>query len=159
MNGDEIVYEAVVARRLQWDNLVWQVPILSLTAQAFLFTIALGSGSTTVARCTSAGLSLVITFLSVTLMARHRQAELVDAHWLEEYDRTHFPHLSDPDHPVPPVHGREFRARRDAQRIDAGVVGKLIPMLPGFKTWVLGLGVFGLVAVAVFPLALTGVLH
>jgi hypothetical protein len=57
VNGDEIVYQAVVARRLQWDNLVWQVPLLSLTAQAFLFTIALGSGTTMVARCISAGLS------------------------------------------------------------------------------------------------------
>jgi hypothetical protein len=28
-------YTAVAARRLQWDNQVWQVPVLSLTAQAF----------------------------------------------------------------------------------------------------------------------------
>lgn len=150
--GDEVVYQAVVARRLQWDNLVWQVPLLSLTAQAFLFTIALGAGTSTVARCIAAGLSLVITFLSITLMARHRQAELVDAHWLEAYDAEHFSHLTSP------VHGREFRRRRDAESIDAGWLGKLVPMLPGFKTWVIGLALFGLVALSVVPLALAGAL-
>jgi hypothetical protein len=158
VNGDEIVYQAVVARRLQWDNLVWQVPLLSLTAQAFLFTIALGNGTETVARCIAAGLSLIITFLSITLMARHRQAELTDAHWLEAYDSHHFGHLSDPAHPVDPVHGREFRRRRDAQTVDAGRLDKIIPMLPGFKTWIVGLAAFGVVAIAVFPLAIFGVL-
>jgi hypothetical protein len=36
MITEDQVYQAVAARRLQWDNLVWQVPVLSLTAQAFL---------------------------------------------------------------------------------------------------------------------------
>ncbi|MER6612681.1 hypothetical protein [Streptomyces xantholiticus] len=39
---DTVVYQAVAARRMQWDALLWQVPALSLTAQAFLFTITLG---------------------------------------------------------------------------------------------------------------------
>ena len=150
MNGDEIVYQAVVARRLQWDNLVWQVPLLSLTAQAFLFTIALGNGTEVIARLVAATLSLVITCLSVTLMARHRQAELADSHWLEDYDQQNFAHL------VNPVHGVAFRRRRDATSIDAGWIGHAIPMLPGFKTWVVGLAIFGVAAAAVFPLALTG---
>lgn len=44
MDDDHTVYSVVASRRLQWDNLLWQVPVLGLTAQAFLFTTALGSG-------------------------------------------------------------------------------------------------------------------
>jgi hypothetical protein len=39
-------YAIVAARRTQFDQLVWQVPVLSLTAQAFLFSIALSHNST-----------------------------------------------------------------------------------------------------------------
>ncbi|GHH64216.1 hypothetical protein GCM10017772_00230 [Promicromonospora soli] len=67
-----LIYATVTARRLQQDSLVWQVPVLSLTAQAFLYTIALGPESSGFARIVSAVISIVITVLSVTLMARHR---------------------------------------------------------------------------------------
>lgn len=58
------VYAAVAARRTQFDNLLWQVPVLTITAQAFLFTIALGADTQPVARIISCVLSLLITFLS-----------------------------------------------------------------------------------------------
>lgn len=38
--GPELVFQAVAQRRLQHDMLMWQVPALGLTAQAFLLTIA-----------------------------------------------------------------------------------------------------------------------
>src|SRR5690242_11654219 len=47
-------------------------------AQAVLFTIALGSGDRFL-RVVASLLSLVMTFLCLTLVARHRQAELTDA--------------------------------------------------------------------------------
>jgi hypothetical protein len=50
-------YAAVATRRAQWDSLVWQVPTLSLTAQAFLLTIALSQGNDAWARIISALLS------------------------------------------------------------------------------------------------------
>lgn len=142
---DQIMYHAVSARRLQWDNLVWQVPLLSLTAQAFLFTIALGEGSSRVARAIAALLSLVATVLSIALMARHRQAELADAAWLEQYERHRFGESQ-------AVHGETFRKRRDATKLNAPPIGDLIPILPGFVTWVVRLGVFGLAALAVLLL-------
>jgi hypothetical protein len=46
-------YAAIAARRTQWDSLLWQVPTLSLTAQAFLFTIALTQGNDAWARIIS----------------------------------------------------------------------------------------------------------
>jgi hypothetical protein len=66
-------YAAVAARRTQFDQLVWQVPVLSLTAQAFLFSIALSPDGTRTARIIASLLSLVMTFLSLHLMVKHRQ--------------------------------------------------------------------------------------
>lgn len=136
---DEARYQGVVARRMQWDLLVWQVPVLGMTAQAFLFTIALGDGNR-FGRIVSSLLSLTMTFLCITLMARHRQAELTDARWLAEYERTYLGDSS--------VHGTEWRNRRDATGLDAGRIGQLVPLLPGFKTWVVGLAAFGAAAFA-----------
>lgn len=39
-----VQYQIISNRRISQDELMWQVPALSFTAQAFLFTIALGSG-------------------------------------------------------------------------------------------------------------------
>jgi hypothetical protein len=38
--SDLPAYQAVATRRMQWDALLWQVPSLSLAAQAFLLTIS-----------------------------------------------------------------------------------------------------------------------
>lgn len=43
-------------------------------------------GTVELPRIIAAVLSLVITTLSITLTARHRQAELSDAEWLENYE-------------------------------------------------------------------------
>jgi general stress protein CsbA len=133
-----LIYATVTARRLQQDSLVWQVPVLSLTAQAFLYTIALGPDSSSFARIVSAVISIVITVLSVTLMARHRQSEVTDAEWLTEYEAT-----------LPPAyrqHGRPFQERRDRQQTDRGAFTLLVLPWPAFRTWIVGLGIFGLIS-------------
>ncbi|MFI9488516.1 hypothetical protein ACIG47_19170 [Promicromonospora sp. NPDC052451] len=81
-------------------------------------------------------LAMIITVLCVTLMARHRQAEMPDAHWLEAYEN-HLPEQYQ-------QHGRSWRARRDSESIDASMIERLIPMWPGFRVWVIGLALFGL---------------
>lgn len=134
------MYAVVAARRLHWDQLVWQVPVLSLTAQAFLFTIALGADSSRVARVVASLLSLVITLLSIELMSRHRRAEIMDARWLEDRERAAWP--SDPDATYV-VHGLRYRDRRNAS--PAGPLG----ILPGYWTWLAGLGLFGVAALFV----------
>lgn len=141
MSEHQVVYQAVVARRLQWDTLLWQVPTLSLTAQAFLFTIALGPGVSQVARTIAALLSIVISCLSVTLMARHRQAELADAGWLEDHEASFPPELR--------VHGQNFIRRRDTVHPRGRMY---VPLVPGYKTWNIGLLLFALVAVVVIAI-------
>jgi hypothetical protein len=132
-------YAALAARRAQWDSLVWQVPTLSLTAQAFLLTIALSQGNDAWARIISAVLSLNITVISIMLMARHRQAEIHDAHWLERVERDIL-RLG-----TLVTHGPEFRRSREQLKdISAGPIGRAIPLVRMFPVWVGGLSLFGL---------------
>ena len=134
MPSDEMLYQVVAARRAQWDNLLWQVPVLSLTAQAFLFTISLAPDTSRIARGIAALLSIVMSILSITLMARHRQAELTDAHWLEDYEKQFFPNRET-------IHGEQWQARRDAVNMGPGLIG-CVPLVPGYKTWIIGLSAF-----------------
>lgn len=138
MVARETVYQVVAARRLQWDALVWQVPVLSLTAQAFLFTISLDPGTSRTARVMASLLSLVITFLSIELMSRHRQAEIMDARWLEAVEEETFGRDD-----VLVVHGDAYRRRRNST--PSGPLGGL----KGYWTWLTGLSLFGLAALFV----------
>jgi len=126
--SEDAIYSAIAARRAQFDSLVWQVPVLSLTAQAFLFTIALGSDTSRYARTIACLLSVLTSFLTVHLLTRHRQAEIIDAHWLAALED-----LSS----LPGAHGAEWRTRRDNQNANAGIFEPL-SRLPGFKTWSFG---------------------
>ena len=131
----------VASRRAQWDSLLWQVPVLSLTAQAFLFTISLGSGTSPTARILASSLSIIVTLLCTTLMARHRQNEIADAAWLNAYEQREWNES---------VHAGDFRSMRDRTLVDGGWAELLIPGTSGtktvaaFKAWVLGLSLFGL---------------
>ena len=84
---DVHAYDIIFQRRLHHDNLVWQVPVLSMTAQSFLFTIALGAGTTPVARTIACVLALTISVMSVNLMIRHRAHELGAALRIESYEQ------------------------------------------------------------------------
>jgi hypothetical protein len=146
-------YSVVAARRLQWDNLLWQVPVLSLTAQAFLFTIALGGGSSRLARCIAALLSVIAATVSMILMAGHRHSELTDAQWLADYEERNFgPDLI--------VHGVSFKDRRDSTPML--VEPKTLPMRffalfarkRTFNYWMSCLLMFGLAAFVVLVLAI-----
>lgn len=142
-----MIYQSVAQRRAEWDNLVWQVPVLSLTAQAFLVSIELGADTSRLARMLAAGLSIVIVVLSVALMTRFRQAEIADADWLQRYE-----HSFDPEFHV---HGRPWQAVVDTVDPRVGpIVRRLAPLWKAYRTWVLGLWIFGLAALIVAALAL-----
>ena len=81
------VYQVIASRRLGYDTSMWQAPVLSFTAQAFLFTIALNVSSNNVARLTAASLALIIALISMQLMSKHRYHEIMDAKWLEELEK------------------------------------------------------------------------
>ena len=137
------MYSAVAARRTQFDNLMWQVPILSITAQAFLFTVSLGADTSQVARIISSSLSLIVTLLTLQLFVRHRQSEITDAHWLEDQeDRlagTAF-------------HGRSWQSARNSVDPDARPFG-VLARVGGYRTWSIGLCVFGLASLLILILS------
>jgi hypothetical protein len=60
------------AQYASYTTLLWQVPTLSLTAQAFLLTIALGHSNGVSARVTAAALSALISAASYALMQNQR---------------------------------------------------------------------------------------
>jgi hypothetical protein len=68
-------YQMLAARRQNHDSMLWQTPVISLTAQAFLFTIALG-GPTRAARVIAASLALATALASIQLLAKHRHFEV-----------------------------------------------------------------------------------
>jgi hypothetical protein len=146
------MYLAIAARRTQFDNLLWQVPILSLTAQAFLFTVALGADTSKAARIIAACLSLITTLLTLQLFTRHRQSEITDAHWLERYETEKLG--------VQPMHGIAWQRARNGTLPAAGFFSPLA-RLGGFRTWSVGLSLFGLASLAILVLAIgwPSVLH
>jgi len=84
---NNIQYSLSNARRDAFNNLVWQTPLLSLTAQAFLFTISLSSSYTTKARLIAATLSLIVALASIQLLKKHRSMENHCAKILHDYEK------------------------------------------------------------------------
>ncbi len=123
-------YDVVAARRTALNGLMWQTPVLSLTAQAFLFTIALGSGASSFATLMSAVLALAAALASIQLMAKHRCLEVRDSQLLEEYERNS-------------VNGFEVIHSKSSG------FNKMLCRWSSYKIWMFMLGVFALAAIIV----------
>jgi hypothetical protein len=68
-------------------------------------------------------LSLVMTFLSLHLMVKHRQAEVVDSQWLEAYEKE-FP--APVGAPKWPMHGRSWADYRNSIDPNIGRLGGFV---------------------------------
>ncbi len=84
------IYQILNARRLQWDNLLWQVPLISITGESFLFTIILSSTTSHGSREIACALAVVIAGASLATLARHRLSEVHDANLLAGIERMRF---------------------------------------------------------------------
>lgn len=80
-------YAALNARRDSFNSLLWQTPVLSLTAQAFLFMIALSSNVSNDARIIAAFLSIIVALASIQLMIKHRFSEKDHAQLLQRLEK------------------------------------------------------------------------
>jgi hypothetical protein len=130
-------YEMLAARRNQQDSMLWQTPALALTAQAFLLTIALGGNAASVfARALAAGLGLVVAFMSMQLMAKHRHLTELDNAWLVAMEQ---------EIGLTPV---------AARGVDAGVGPRrsLARRVRSYVVWQVGLGLFALANMAILLL-------
>lgn len=86
---NEKQYSIVASRRQSYDAMLWQTPVLSLTAQAFLLTIALGADTCPPARFLAALLSLFTALGSIQLLAKHRYGERQDSEFLTKFEKLH----------------------------------------------------------------------
>lgn len=75
-------------------------------------------------------------------MKSHRKSELTDSHWLRDLERSE---LKEDLH----VHGEVYRDRRDATSTDAGLADVFVPSVRAYRTWILGLSMFGLAAILI----------
>ena len=80
-------YSILNARRDSFNGLLWQTPVLSITAQAFIFTIILSSSTTDIARLFASILSVTIALASAQLLSKHRFMEAEHAKILHNYEK------------------------------------------------------------------------
>jgi hypothetical protein len=68
--------------------MLWQTPVLSLVAQAFLFTIILSGSTKPGSRIIAALLALITSVSSLQLLAKHRYGEKSLAVELDHIEKT-----------------------------------------------------------------------
>ncbi|KQQ89722.1 MULTISPECIES: hypothetical protein [Micrococcaceae] len=83
---DQLTYEMLTARFLAHDELLWQTPVLALTAQSFLMSISLDDGITNIAGATAAAMGAILILMSMHLLGRHRFLELIEKHKLKQLE-------------------------------------------------------------------------
>ncbi len=154
------IYQTLGARRLGYDSMMWQVPALSFTAQAFLLTIALGGGIG-VSRLTSAALALIIALISMQLMAKHRFNEEIDSRLLEAFERRLDIEgiFGCPPHAPP---GKRMRTVNTGAGIFQGMSPVRRPWyvaISSYNLWQRGLGLFACTSVAIIVVNVVYLAH
>ena len=84
------LHAALVANRTTLDQLLWQAPVISLTAQAFLLTLAFSNGADRFYAKIAGVLAALIGLLSWQLFLRHAYLEKCASKKLEEFELEHF---------------------------------------------------------------------
>lgn len=136
----DLAYSALNDRYISHNELMWQTPVLAMTAMAFLMTIALGSGASW-SRVLAGLLSAVVATVSVQLMAKHSRNQIEDADALWEIERSEG---------MPPVHAPPIGAGRDP------LIGRALSQLERLlargrsrRWWLFAMMLFGIVSLAV----------
>lgn len=138
---------------------MWQTPALGMTAQAFLFTLALSHDSSRWARLIAAFLSLSLSLMVMQLMAKHRKHEMLDSLLLDRFEaQSAIPALLG----VAPHGSPTLRPSNDQIR----VLRRLRRSTPGprgfwemssYELWMVGLALFAGLALAILLFAAFGV--
>ena len=80
-------YSVVANRRQQWDVLLWHMPTMALTGEAFLLTIALAGSTLKAGRILASALAMIVALAALHSLSAHRLSELTDAAWLLEHGK------------------------------------------------------------------------
>ena len=82
-------YSALVGMRQNYEQMLWQAPVLSLTAQAFLLTIAFDIAGGMFYRVVAGVMASAIGFASWQLFLRHRYFEREASERLQKLEEAH----------------------------------------------------------------------
>jgi len=141
------IYQTVAARRMAYDSLLWQMPALSLTAQAFLFSTVLTPGSSRTAQVIASTLALSVSLASLHALRRFRLGQHMDSLLL---DRVESELGAEGLFGINPHASVESRARDLRQGF-----GAIMRRSPA-KTWYIVLSLFALAAVVLLVGAAVG---
>jgi hypothetical protein len=81
-------YKILSARRISYNNLVWQTPAIASAAQAFLLSVALNPLIKGIVPIVIAFFSFLVGLASIQLLIRHRHLERMDSDLLKKYEET-----------------------------------------------------------------------
>lgn len=84
--GDFAAYNALSARHVSHDEMMWQTPGLAMAAMSFLLTIGLGEGND-LRRALAAALSVLVSLVSSQLLIKHSAMQIRDAEMLLDIER------------------------------------------------------------------------
>ena len=97
------IYNRLNERRLQWDNLLWQVPLISLTGVSFLFTIIFLESTSRFSRSLVCLLTILISYASLFTLARHRGSEVYDSNLMQGIEEILYGKI---------IHGKKYSEQR-----------------------------------------------
>lgn len=150
------VLQAIEEKRHYLDQMMWQVPTLSLTAQAFLLTIGLGSETSWLGRLTAAFLGLVAAGAAIQLLLKHRYHEELHARWLEQFTKARtWPILAPGQSEAFAYEGKEHSWKRGDQW--RARLRWRVAKPPSPYVWIVALALFGMGDLSIFIAALVRV--
>lgn len=79
----ESQYAATNDRRFQNFSFFWQASALGLAAEAFLFTVALASGTSEPGRFIASALAVIVAFAALGLMHTQHGYQLIEGRWMD----------------------------------------------------------------------------
>ncbi len=84
---DSAAYQSLSDRALSHDELMWQTPGLAFAGQAFLLSAALAADISTGGRILASALSVLVSLMTIQLMAKHSALEMYDKRMLHALDK------------------------------------------------------------------------
>ncbi len=153
------IIESTEARRQTTDQMMWQVPVLSLTAQSFLLTIALRpTGEDRLSQVVAASLAVVAALATIQLLTRHRYIESTYSRALQGIELC-YGLLPLHDKPmnvaewasrlVPPKPEKSLGRLRTALRQVVTKPQRVLAGVKSFHVWLTTLVIFGATDVAI----------
>ncbi|GAA2358043.1 hypothetical protein SVIO_001470 [Streptomyces violaceusniger] len=128
-NPSIVQYQVVAARRQSYEEKIWQVPAITLAAQAVLLTAAASENIVRIDRIVAGFLTAGAALIASNLLLRQRRNQEADKAWLSNF---------------------EFRRRWASAHKDADLRAKDVKIKTPFLAkpkphlvWILGMAVFG----------------